>query len=183
MCLRWQSTELATGLRHLCSCVGYLGHRPRKRLGQNFLRDQSAIARILDCVDPQPGEHLAEPLLQRCASLGTPNVHNADALRFDFHTLIRDGQRQRLVGNLPYNISPPPLIGPAYVARKSPAVSVTGLAWGCRGSSRPAARLTRGRCEGFRQIAICSKARRFVEVLPDWVGTELTAGALPTLSE
>ena len=24
------------------------------------------------------------------------------------------------------------------------------------------------------------RARRFVEVLPDWVGTELTAGALPT---
>ena len=84
-----------------------MSHRPRKRLGQNFLRDQSAIARILDCVDPKPGEHLAEPLLQRCASLGTPNVHNADALRFDFHTLIRDGQRQRLVGNLPYNVSTP----------------------------------------------------------------------------
>ena len=86
-----------------------MSHRPRKRLGQNFLRDQSAIARILDCVDPKPGEHLAEPLLQRCASLGTPNVHNADALRFDFHTLIRDGQRLRLVGNLPYNISTPVL--------------------------------------------------------------------------
>lgn len=116
-----------------------MSHRPRKRLGQNFLHDQSVIARILDSVDPQPGEHLAEigpgqgaltngllqraespdaieldrdriePLLQRCASLGTPNAHNADALCFDVHTLIRDGQRLRLVGNLPYNISTPVL--------------------------------------------------------------------------
>jgi 16S rRNA (adenine1518-N6/adenine1519-N6)-dimethyltransferase len=37
----------------------------------------------------------------RCA------VHSADALRFDFRTLAAAGERLRLAGNLPYNISTP----------------------------------------------------------------------------
>jgi 16S rRNA (adenine1518-N6/adenine1519-N6)-dimethyltransferase len=114
-----------------------LSHRPRKRFGQNFLHDQSVIAQILDHVDPRPGEHLVEigpgqgaltlgllervgeadaieldrdlvePLARRCAGTGTLRVHQADALTFDFRGLVRDGQRLRLVGNLPYNISTP----------------------------------------------------------------------------
>jgi 16S rRNA (adenine1518-N6/adenine1519-N6)-dimethyltransferase len=114
-----------------------LSHRPRKRFGQNFLRDQGVIQHILDCIDPQPGDHLVEigpgrgaltcGLLQRvgeldaieldrdlleslrrsCAPLGTLHLHNADALKFDLRSLCSDGQRLRVVGNLPYNISTP----------------------------------------------------------------------------
>jgi len=114
-----------------------LSHRPRKRFGQNFLHDQAVIERILGCVNPQPGERLVEigpgqgaltrgllercgeldaieldrdllePLKRMCASLGTLRLHNADALKFDFHRLRSDERRLRLVGNLPYNISTP----------------------------------------------------------------------------
>jgi len=114
-----------------------LSHRPRKRFGQNFLHDQSVIERILDCVDPRPGQRLVEigpgqgaltrgllqrageadaieldrdllqPLQRLCAPLGTLHLHNADALKFDFRSLCTDQRRLRLVGNLPYNISTP----------------------------------------------------------------------------
>jgi len=113
-----------------------LSHRPRKRFGQNFLHDQSVIQRIVDAIDPQPGQHLVEigpgqgaltrPLLARTGTLevieldrdliaplqaldgttGQLTVHQADALRFDFRQLVRE-QKLRLVGNLPYNISTP----------------------------------------------------------------------------
>ncbi len=111
-------------------------HRPRKRFGQNFLHDQSVIQRIVDAIDPRPGQHLVEigpgrgaltrPLLERAGALevveldrdliaplqalATPTapltVHQADALRFDFAALA-DGEKLRVVGNLPYNISTP----------------------------------------------------------------------------
>ncbi len=114
-----------------------MSHRPRKRFGQNFLHDQGVIQHILDCIDPQPGEHLVEigpgrgaltcgllqrldeldaieldrdllePLRRSCTPLGILHLHNADALKFDFRSLRRDGQRLRVVGNLPYNISTP----------------------------------------------------------------------------
>jgi len=114
-----------------------LSHRPRKRFGQNFLHDQAVIERILGCIDPRPGQRvveigpgrgaltggllqrsgqldaieldrdLIEPLRSRLAGMGDLRLHNADALAFDFHTLCIDGQRLRLVGNLPYNISTP----------------------------------------------------------------------------
>lgn len=114
-----------------------MSHRPRKRFGQNFLRDMDVIARILAHLAPQPGETLVEigpgqgaltthllravgrleaveldrdliePLRARCASLGELRLHQADALRFDFTTLAAPGQRLRVVGNLPYNISTP----------------------------------------------------------------------------
>lgn len=38
---------------------------------------------------------------------GRCEVHSADALRFDFRTLVAAGERLRLAGNLPYNISTP----------------------------------------------------------------------------
>ena len=95
------------------------------------------IERILAHVNPQPGQHLVEigpgqgaltrgllqrageldaieldrdllePLRRRCAPLGTLHLHNADALKFDFRSLVNDERRLRLVGNLPYNISTP----------------------------------------------------------------------------
>ena len=47
---------------------------------------------------------LAASLSQRYASRSNVTIHEADALEFDFATL---GEKLRLVGNLPYNISTP----------------------------------------------------------------------------
>lgn len=108
-------------------------HIPRKRFGQNFLQDQGVIHDIVRAVDPQPGDNLVEigpglgaltrPLLEQVRPLTVVEidrdivarlhksytseqliVHNVDALDFDFGSL---GQRLRVVGNLPYNISTP----------------------------------------------------------------------------
>jgi 16S rRNA (adenine1518-N6/adenine1519-N6)-dimethyltransferase len=114
-----------------------LSHRPRKRFGQNFLHDPGVIARILRAVEPQPGDHLVEIgpgqgaitagllahagrldaveldrdllalLSERFAAEPGFRLHHADALKFDLCALAGDGERLRLVGNLPYNISTP----------------------------------------------------------------------------
>jgi 16S rRNA (adenine1518-N6/adenine1519-N6)-dimethyltransferase len=112
-------------------------HRARKRFGQHFLHDPRIIARIVNAIDPQPGQRVVEigpgrgaltiPLLDRLQSLdvveldrdvipllrascegrGQLNIHNEDALRFDFSALDSDRHPLRVVGNLPYNISTP----------------------------------------------------------------------------
>jgi 16S rRNA (adenine1518-N6/adenine1519-N6)-dimethyltransferase len=112
-------------------------HRARKRFGQHFLHDQTIIQRIIDAIAPRIDEHVVEigpglgaitfPLLDRIGRLeaveidrdaarrlrevapehGTLQLHEADVLEFDFRTLSRTGERLRLVGNLPYNISTP----------------------------------------------------------------------------
>ena len=108
-------------------------HIARKRFGQNFLVDQGIIAAIVSTIDPRrddtlveigPGlGALTEPLLQRLDHLHVVeidrdliarlkkrhapervSIHEGDALAFDFATI---GERLRLVGNLPYNISTP----------------------------------------------------------------------------
>ncbi|PQJ96723.1 16S rRNA (adenine(1518)-N(6)/adenine(1519)-N(6))-dimethyltransferase RsmA [Chromatium okenii] len=111
-------------------------HQPRKRFGQNFLHDPSVIARIHAAIAAQPGERLVEigpgqgaitaglltaagaldvieldrdliePLRQRFGS-NTLRIHNSDALQFDLRTLVSAGERLRVIGNLPYNISTP----------------------------------------------------------------------------
>lgn len=111
-------------------------HRARKRFGQNFLVDSQVIQRIADVISPQPDQLLIEigpgqaaltgPLLASGAELllveidrdlagrlqskfsnqERLHVHQADALRVDFHELS-GGRPFRLVGNLPYNISTP----------------------------------------------------------------------------
>jgi len=113
-----------------------LNHRARKRFGQNFLHDPAIIERIVQVVNPQPGQRLVEigpgkgaitfPLLAACKHLevieldrdlvqplatkasafGELVIHQQDALRFDFAALA-GGERIRTVGNLPYNISTP----------------------------------------------------------------------------
>ncbi len=113
-----------------------MSHRARKRFGQNFLHDPSVIQRIIQVVNPQPGEKLVEigpgqgaitlPLLRACQQLqvveldrdliaplalqadgiGELIIHQSDALRFDFSALASD-RELRIVGNLPYNISTP----------------------------------------------------------------------------
>lgn len=109
--------------------------RARKRFGQNFLHDPGVIGRIIAAIAPAPGDHLVEigpghgaltqPLLASGGRLdvveldrdliaglrqmghGRLIVHQGDALAFDFSTLVEPGERLRLVGNLPYNISTP----------------------------------------------------------------------------
>jgi 16S rRNA (adenine1518-N6/adenine1519-N6)-dimethyltransferase len=114
-----------------------LHHRPRKRFGQNFLHDPTVIERIVRAIDPVPGERLVEigpgegaltlPLLARGARLAvieldrdlaarlearpeagdTLTVVQGDALKVELATLAAPGERLRLVGNLPYNVSTP----------------------------------------------------------------------------
>ncbi len=109
-------------------------HQPRKRFGQHFLTDGVVLAAIVDQIDPRPGEALIEigpglgamtrPLAARCGRLtvieldrdlaarlrldATLDVIEADVLRVDFAALAATrGQKLRIVGNLPYNISTP----------------------------------------------------------------------------
>ena len=37
-----------------------VGHKARKRFGQNFLHDQGVIGRIIRSINPQPGHHMVE---------------------------------------------------------------------------------------------------------------------------
>jgi len=113
------------------------GHRARKRFGQNFLHDAGVIHRIARSVGANARDHLVEigpgqgaltneildggcqldaveldrdliPLLQqRFADQPNFSLHQGDALNFDFSSLQRDGEKLRVVGNLPYNISTP----------------------------------------------------------------------------
>lgn len=109
-------------------------HLPRKRFGQHFLADESVLDAIVDAIDPQPGQALVEigpglgamtdPLVARSGHLTVVEldrdlasrlrkrpeltVVEADVLKVDFMALARQaGQRLRVVGNLPYNISTP----------------------------------------------------------------------------
>lgn len=109
---------------------------PRKRFGQHFLHDSAIVERILDTFDPRSGQTIIEigpgrgaltiPLLERVGAVsaieldrdlaaglparaaghGELTLYQADALAFDFTALAR-GNRVRLIGNLPYNISTP----------------------------------------------------------------------------
>ena len=111
-------------------------HRPRKRFGQNFLRDRGIVDRIIQAINPAADDHLVEIgpghgaitgqllelagrldaieldrdlvalLQQRFAGKQNFTLHSADALKFDFCSLQMD-RPLRLVGNLPYNISTP----------------------------------------------------------------------------
>ena len=109
-------------------------HLARKRFGQHFLTDGAVIDAIVDAIAPQPGQALIEigpglgamtdPLVARCGRLtvieldrdlaqrlrrrGELEVIESDVLRVDFTALAHArGQRLRIVGNLPYNISTP----------------------------------------------------------------------------
>ena len=109
-------------------------HRARKRFGQHFLTDPGVIDAIIRSVHPAqqdviveigPGHgaitdqlaqsagqlhaieldrDLASQLRRRFEDCPNVAIHEADALRFDFASL---GERLRVVGNLPYNISTP----------------------------------------------------------------------------
>ena len=109
-------------------------HIARKRFGQHFLSDGIIIDGIVDAIDPREGQALVEigpglgamtdPLVERCRRLTVIeldrdlaarlrqrpelDVVESDVLRVDFSALVqRLGQKLRVVGNLPYNISTP----------------------------------------------------------------------------
>ena len=114
-----------------------MSHTPRKRFGQNFLRDESVIEAIARAVAPQAEDHLFEigpgegaltqvlvesgckldaieldrdlrtRLLAAFSTYPGFALHSADALKFDFATLADQEKPLRIVGNLPYNISTP----------------------------------------------------------------------------
>jgi len=111
-----------------------LKHIARKRFGQHFLTDGAIIDAIVDLIAPQAGEALVEigpglgamthPLVARCGQLtvieldrdlaqrlrAQPGIEviETDVLQVDFAALAQArGQRLRVVGNLPYNISSP----------------------------------------------------------------------------
>ena len=96
-----------------------MSHIPRKRFGQNFLRDQAVIGRIVDAINPHAGEPVIEigpgqgamtlPLLRRLGQMqaveldrdligplssmaepvGKLTIISADALTVDFASLAR----------------------------------------------------------------------------------------------
>jgi 16S rRNA (adenine1518-N6/adenine1519-N6)-dimethyltransferase len=112
-------------------------HIPRKRFGQHFLTDQGIIEGIVQAIAPRPGQTMVEigpglaaltqPLVERLGHLTVIEldrdlarqlrlhpqlaVVESDVLKVDVRQLARetctDGQKLRVVGNLPYNISTP----------------------------------------------------------------------------
>ncbi len=119
-----------------------LNHKARKRFGQNFLHDPGVIEHIISSIAATEQQHLVEigpgkgaltehlirsagvldvieldrdlvPLLQtQFSAYDNFTIHSADALKFDFSSLVTEQspavqQKLRLVGNLPYNISTP----------------------------------------------------------------------------
>lgn len=112
-------------------------HIPRKRFGQNFLTDQSVLHDIIKAIAPKPTDAMVEigpglAAMTRLLLESLPHmhvveldrdlvvylkkqfpadkltVHASDALKFDFQSIpVPSGQKLRVVGNLPYNISSP----------------------------------------------------------------------------
>lgn len=121
-------------------------HIPRKRFGQNFLTDEGVLHDIMRAIDPRADDAMVEIgpglaamtqlLLQSLAHLHVVEldrdlvarlkknfdprrltVHEGDALQFDFASIpVAPGQKLRVVGNLPYNISSPLLFHLAQIA-------------------------------------------------------------------
>ena len=115
---------------------GTFSEPAKKSLGQNFLHERGVVDRIVQAVNPKPGERLVEigpgqgamtfPLLARHGALtaiefdrdllepltvqaaphGALTLIHANVLDVDF-TALADGGPIRLVGNLPYNLSSP----------------------------------------------------------------------------
>lgn len=111
-------------------------HRAKKHFGQHFLHEAGIIDRIVQAIDPRPGQHVVEigpgqgaitlpllrklgaltvieldrdlvgPLAEAAAPLGALEIVQADVLTVDFTAMAMRGPI-RLVGNLPYNISSP----------------------------------------------------------------------------
>lgn len=107
-------------------------HIARKRFGQHFLSDGGIIDAIVDAIHPEAGQAMVEigpglaaltqPLVERLGHLTVIeldrdlavrlrlhkqlSVVESDVLKVNFSELSK-GQKLRVVGNLPYNISTP----------------------------------------------------------------------------
>ena len=55
-----RSTSRSSSPRIAAAEDAMRGHTARKRFGQNFLVDAHYVARIVDAIDPQPGDNLVE---------------------------------------------------------------------------------------------------------------------------
>ncbi len=111
----------------------------RRRFGQHFLVDLGVVHAIVEAIAPRPDDTIVEigpgpgaltdALLARIGHLDAIEIdrdlaaalaarhggerltlHRADVLAFDWRALAGD-RRLRIVGNLPYNISTPLLLG------------------------------------------------------------------------
>jgi 16S rRNA (adenine1518-N6/adenine1519-N6)-dimethyltransferase len=121
-------------------------HIARKRFGQNFLHDKFVLDNITEAIAPQAADTLVEigpglgamtglllksldkmhvveldrDLVARLEKTFNPaklTIHAGDALKFDFSAIpVAPGQKLRVVGNLPYNISSPLLFHLAEIA-------------------------------------------------------------------
>jgi 16S rRNA (adenine1518-N6/adenine1519-N6)-dimethyltransferase len=124
------------------------GHRARKRFSQNFLHDAHWIARIVDAIDPRPGDRIIEigpglgaltaPLIERAGYISCVEIDRdlaarlrgrfaesqlalceGDALQLDWTELAAEDPRPlKIVGNLPYHISTPLLFALLPVAAR-----------------------------------------------------------------
>lgn len=113
------------------------GHKAKKRFGQNFLNDADIIDRIVRAISPKVGDKLleigpglgaiTEPVAELTDQLNVVeldreladrlkshpfygsklNIFQGDALQFDFNEIIKPGEKFKIFGNLPYNISTP----------------------------------------------------------------------------
>ena len=120
-------------------------HRARKRFGQNFLHDPGVVSRIVEAIDPRPGQAIVEigpgqaaltsALIERAGHVRAIEIDRdlaarlrqrfsaekltlieADALKIDWSDVA--ATPLRLVGNLPYNISTPLLFALLPVAER-----------------------------------------------------------------
>ena len=107
-------------------------HIARKRFGQHFLSDGGIIDAIVDAIHPEAGQAMVEigpglaaltqPLVERLGHLTVIELDRDLAVRLRLHkqlsvvesdvlkvnfTELSKGQKLRVVGNLPYNISTP----------------------------------------------------------------------------
>lgn len=110
---------------------------PRKRFGQHFLNDPTVLQKIIAAASAIPTDHFVEigpgrgaltaALLSTGATVDAIEIdrdlviylqntfstdknfslHQADALEFNFSSLVKHQQPLRIIGNLPYNISTP----------------------------------------------------------------------------
>jgi len=107
----------------------------KKRFGQNFLIDPNIIHKIIKEINPQPGDFIVEigpgkgaltrklvatgaqihaieidkdltsELAKEFAGFDNFTLYQQDALKFDYQAHFSKGQKIRIVGNIPYNIS------------------------------------------------------------------------------
>src|SRR4030067_2596218 len=103
--------------------------RPRTPFAQHFRHDRVIIQRIVTAFDPKPTDHAVESgpgegvltreLVGKVARLDvveldrdlvtrlheslpeTVTIHSADALKFDFCSLVLPDSKLRVIGNLP----------------------------------------------------------------------------------